>query len=146
MQLHWTLISLEQKNSFWLVVEDDLWQRKTPDCREESAAGYSVPLLKGTGNEKPLWIIDSCVQGYRTRERDNEKGILQWHSDTDFHKSPVVGWWNVLFCTRGVLLCVLWQRWVFIVVGGKGMLRAQDLAREVFGTTRDNVHSGAALE
>lgn len=41
---------------------------------------------------------------------------------------------------------MLWQRWVFIVVGGKGMLRAQDLAREVFGTTRDNVHSGAALE
>lgn len=32
------------------------------------------------------------------------------------------------------------------MVGGEGVLRAWDLAREVLGITRDNVDSDAALE
>lgn len=36
-------------------------------------------------------------------------------------------------------LCALAAHWMFIVVGGKGMLRAQDLAREVLGTTQGTV-------
>lgn len=37
--------------------------------------------------------------------------------------------------TGSAALCALAAHWMFIVVGGKGMLRARDLAREVLGTT-----------